>query len=134
MRVKSGELIRVEPFTWEFDRNDPGCGKLTQYPLRLAYAMTIHKAQGLTLDAAYLDIRAAREPGQAYVAVSRVRTLAGLHFKDYYIFRKRFTFHQNGKTMQAGMGVRQYKNLVETVVLCPALPHCVEQYRCVRAI
>ncbi len=84
VRVKSGELIRVEPFTWEFDRNDRGCGKVTQYPLRLAYAMTIHKAQGLTLDSAYLDIRAAREPGQAYVAVSRVRTLAGLHFKDWF--------------------------------------------------
>ena len=41
-------------------------------------------ARGLTLDAAYLDIRAAREPGQAYVAVSRVRTLAGLHFKDWF--------------------------------------------------
>ena len=48
------------------------------------FAMTIHKAQGLTLDAAYLDIRAALEPGQAYVAVSRVRTLAGLHFKDWF--------------------------------------------------
>lgn len=84
VRKKSGEVIRVEPFTWEFDRNDSGSGKLTQYPLRLAYAMTIHKAQGLTLDAAYLDIRAAREPGQAYVAVSRVRTLAGLHFKDWF--------------------------------------------------
>ncbi len=76
--------MEVEPFTWEFDRNDPESGKLTQYPLRLAYAMTIHKAQGLTLDSAYLDIRAAREPGQAYVAVSRVRTLAGLHFKDWF--------------------------------------------------
>ena len=47
-------------------------------------AEQINKAQGLTMDAAYLDIRAAREPGQAYVAVSRVRTLAGLHFKDWF--------------------------------------------------
>ena len=56
----------------------------SQFPLRLAWAMTIHKAQGLTLDSAYLDIRAAREPGQAYVAVSRVRSLAGLNFKEWF--------------------------------------------------
>ena len=56
----------------------------SQFPLRLAWAMTIHKAQGLTLDSAFLDIRAAREPGQAYVAVSRVRSLAGLNFKEWF--------------------------------------------------
>jgi ATP-dependent exoDNAse (exonuclease V) alpha subunit len=84
VRSRSGRVVMATPFTWEFDRNDSNCGKLTQFPLRLAYAMTIHKAQGLTLDSAYLDIRAAREPGQAYVAVSRVRTLAGLHFKDWF--------------------------------------------------
>jgi ATP-dependent DNA helicase PIF1 len=59
-------------------------GCVTQYPLRLAYAMTIHKAQGITLDGAYVDVRAAREPGQAYVALSRVRTLAGLHLKEWF--------------------------------------------------
>jgi len=46
--------------------------------------MTIHKSQGLKLNSAYLDIRAARAPGQAYVAVSRVRTLAGLQFKEWF--------------------------------------------------
>jgi ATP-dependent exoDNAse (exonuclease V) alpha subunit len=84
VRKRLGDLVSVTPFTWKFDRSDRDSGKLTQFPLRLAYAMTIHKAQGLTLDSAYLDIRAAREPGQAYVAVSRVRTLAGLHFKDWF--------------------------------------------------
>jgi ATP-dependent DNA helicase PIF1 len=76
--------ITVERFTWRYGREDEDSATFAQFPLRLAYAMTIHKAQGLTLDAAYLDIRAAREPGQAYVAVSRVRTLAGLHFKDWF--------------------------------------------------
>lgn len=78
-----GESIRVEPFTWRYDSQDQDSGAFTQFPLRLAWAMTIHKSQGLTLDSAYLDIRAAREPGQAYVAVSRVRTLAGLQFKEW---------------------------------------------------
>src|SRR5262249_31199243 len=79
-----GELIPVDPFTWRYDPNDPESGTFSQFPLRLAWAMTIHKSQGLTLDSAYLDIRAAREPGQAYVAVSRVRTLEGLMFKEWF--------------------------------------------------
>src|SRR6185436_3189228 len=79
-----GEVIGVEPFTWRYDSNDLDGASFTQFPLRLAWAMTIHKSQGLTLDSAYLDIRAAREPGQAYVAVSRVRTLAGLQFKEWF--------------------------------------------------
>jgi ATP-dependent DNA helicase PIF1 len=79
-----GDVIGVEPFTWQFDSQDPASATFKQFPLRLAWAMTIHKAQGLTLDSAYLDIRAAREPGQAYVAVSRVRSLGGLVLKDWF--------------------------------------------------
>jgi len=77
-------VIPVERFNWMYDPRDSATAVFSQFPLRLAWAMTIHKAQGLTLDSAYLDIRAAREPGQAYVAVSRVRTLAGLQFKDWF--------------------------------------------------
>jgi len=84
VKTKTGAAIRVERFTWRYDGNDQDSASFSQFPLRLAWAMTIHKAQGLTLDSAYLDIRAAREPGQAYVAVSRVRSLAGLHFKEWF--------------------------------------------------
>ncbi|HPW92305.1 MAG TPA: AAA family ATPase, partial [Verrucomicrobiota bacterium] len=84
VKTKAGAVIRVERFTWRFDQQDDDSASFSQFPLRLAWAMTIHKAQGLTLDSAYLDIRAAREPGQAYVAVSRVRSLAGLNFKEWF--------------------------------------------------
>lgn len=84
VRDQQGKSIPVERFTWQYDNRDAASASFVQFPLRLAWAMTIHKSQGLTLESAYLDIRAAREPGQAYVAVSRVRTLAGLHFKDWF--------------------------------------------------
>lgn len=80
----AGKLIRVEPFKWQFDPRDPRSANFVQLPLRLAYAITIHKSQGLTLGSALIDVRAAREPGQAYVALSRVRTLSGLHLKDWF--------------------------------------------------
>jgi len=87
IRLDSGKSLIVEPHVWDFDpsREDGDTGKFTQFPLRLAWAATIHKSQGLTLDAALIDIRAAREPGQAYVAVSRVKSLAGLHLKDWFV-------------------------------------------------
>ena len=80
----NGLPIRVAPYEWRFDSRDKHSATFVQIPLRLAFSLTIHKAQGLTLDSAYIDVRAAREPGQAYVALSRVRTLAGLNLKAWF--------------------------------------------------
>ncbi len=82
VRLPAGP-VAVQRFTWKAgERGNEGT--FTQFPLRLAYAMTIHKSQGLTLDAAFVDVRAARDPGQCYVALSRVRSLPGLHLKDWF--------------------------------------------------
>jgi hypothetical protein len=85
VRLDNGREILIEPHEWDFDpTSESETGTFRQFPLRLAWAATIHKSQGLTLDSALIDIRAAREPGQAYVAVSRVKSLAGLHLKDWF--------------------------------------------------
>ncbi len=81
--LDSGRTIIIEPRKWTFDPQKEDTGSMVQIPLRPAYALTIHKSQGLTLDRAHIDIRAAREPGQAYVALSRLRSLSGLYLKEW---------------------------------------------------
>lgn len=76
-----GQLVGVDSFEWQQNPRDRHGATMRQLPLRLAYAMTIHKAQGTTLAGAYIDIRAALEVGQSYVALSRVKSLSGLWLK-----------------------------------------------------
>lgn len=72
------KTITVLPEEWKFEDNGSVLAILTQVPLRLAWAITIHKSQGMTLDAAEVDLGDAFEPGMGYVALSRVRSLSGL--------------------------------------------------------
>ena len=58
------------------------CGSIVQFPIRLGYAITSHKAQGMTLDSVYLDMGRAFECGQVYTAMSRCKSLDGLYLKQ----------------------------------------------------
>ncbi len=81
VKFKTGLPIPIGPATWESD--DLEGVQRQQIPLRLAYAITIHKAQGATLDCALIDVgHSTFECGQAYVALSRVRDLESLYIWD----------------------------------------------------
>jgi len=76
-------VLEVGPAEWKMDDGGKTLARISQLPLRLAWAITVHKSQGMTLDEAVVDLSRAFEYGQGYVALSRVRTLAGLRLIGY---------------------------------------------------
>jgi ATP-dependent exoDNAse (exonuclease V) alpha subunit len=104
------EPVNISPMIWEINRytyheangiEAEVVGSFKQYPVRLAWAVTIHKSQGQTYDRVAVDLgRGAFEHGQTYVALSRCRTLDGLFLKkrltpnDIFMDERISEFHQ----------------------------------------
>jgi len=87
VRLNDGQQVEVAPYTWEIFRfflkdgnlNSEAVGMFTQFPLRLAFAVTIHKSQGKTFERVIIDVgNGTFAPGQMYVALSRCTSLEGI--------------------------------------------------------
>lgn len=74
----SGKHITVLPESWRVEEEGKVKAEISQIPLRLAWAITVHKSQGMSLDAVEVDLSKSFEKGMGYVALSRVRTIDGL--------------------------------------------------------
>ena len=83
VKTRGGQRLQVEPVSWAVQDGQRILAEISQLPLRLAWAMTVHKSQGMSLDAAVIDLTSAFEYGQGYVALSRVRTLKGLYLLGF---------------------------------------------------
>jgi len=101
VEFENGVIKDIEPEKFEYYYNDKVMAQRHQYPLRLAWAVTIHKSQGMTLDSLFVDCKRIFERGQAYVAMSRVKTLSGLYLENF----------SKERVLADGKVVEFYKNL-----------------------
>lgn len=84
VKTHDGRIIIAKPEEWTItDEKENVLASYKQVPLRLAWAITVHKSQGMTLDEAEIDLSKTFEPGQGYVALSRLRNWHGLHLLGF---------------------------------------------------
>lgn len=83
IEATAGQEIRADRDEWRLEEDGKVKAKITQVPLRLAWAITVHKSQGMTLDGAVVDLSGSFVPGQGYVALSRVRSVSDLTIMGY---------------------------------------------------
>ena len=89
VKFKNGTVMAISPHTWTFEDNSqpgkkkPPKAKRIQIPLRLAWAIAVHKSQGMTLDSVRIDCTGFRNDGQFYVALSRARALENVRLMNF---------------------------------------------------
>ncbi len=83
VKTLTGETVVVDRETWSIEDDGRVLASITQVPLRHAWAITVHKSQGMSLDEAVIDLSRTFTYGMGYVALSRVRRLSGLHLVGF---------------------------------------------------
>jgi len=113
VKTYTGNKIIVEPMDWTVEENGKVKASVSQVPLRLAWAITVHKSQGMSMDSAVMDLSSVFEYGQGYVALSRVRRLSGLHILGWNertfkvhpdVLEKDSSFREESETAQGAFG------------------------------
>ena len=83
IELKNGKIVTIVSDTWRIEEDGKVRAEISQLPIKLAWAITVHKSQGMTLDRAEIDLGRAFTSGQGYVALSRLKTLEGLYLKGF---------------------------------------------------
>lgn len=115
VEFRSGTIVTIAPDTWELRDGDKKRASITQIPLRLAWAITIHKSQGMTLDAARIDLRKAFVEGMGYVALSRVKNLHSLYLSG--INRMALTISEDAQGIDGKLRQRAASDVVRFAYL-----------------
>ncbi len=81
--LTNGKQVTIVADTWKIEEDGKVKAEISQLPVKLAWAITIHKSQGMTLDTAEIDLSRAFASGQGYVALSRLTSLRGLYLRGF---------------------------------------------------
>ena len=115
VETKSGRKIQTKPDTWEMRDGEKKVASVSQIPLRLAWAITVHKSQGMTLDSAHVDLSNAFVPGMGYVALSRVKSLKTLTLGG--LNRTALTMHEDAYLIDETLRLKSSKDAKKNLEL-----------------